>query len=130
MFYSKLTVFIFFIFIFSHARAETIRMVQADKTFLGDITDKDAVDAFENPAIEEKNKIEAIKAKVGDTILFANRDEVTHNVSGTIDTETIFDVKKQDPGIKNDRSIELTKKGEYIIQCAIHPKMKFKITVD
>ena len=130
MFHLKLIISLTIISLSSMSFAETIRMVQADKTFLGNITDKEASDSFDNPAIEEKNKVEAIKAKVGDKILFLNRDEVTHNVSGTINTETIFDVKLQDPGVKNDRTIDLTKKGEYIIQCAIHPKMKFKITVD
>lgn len=110
--------------------AESFRMVQADKTFLGNITDKEASEAFDNPKIEEKNKVEAIKAKVGDTILFSNRDEVAHNVSGSIDGNSMFDVKLQEPGSKNDRGVVLKAKGEYIIQCAIHPKMKFKITVD
>lgn len=110
--------------------AETIRMVQADKTFLGNITDKEAADAFDNPAIEEKNKVEVLKAKVGDSIVFVNRDEVTHNVSGSVNSEQVFDVKLQDPGPKNDRAIKLSKKGEYTIECAIHPKMKFKVQVD
>lgn len=111
-------------------QAETHRMVQVDKTFMGNITDAQANEAFENPEIEEKNKAEVLKAKVGDTIKFVNRDEVAHNVSGSIDTVNEFDVKIQEPGAKNDREITLKKKGEYQIQCAIHPKMKFKVKVD
>ena len=110
--------------------SETIRMVQSDKAFLGNITDKEAAEAFDNPAIEEKNKVESITLKVGDTIIFSNRDEVKHNVSGWKDKENIFDVKIQEPGLKNDRSILLSKKGDFIIQCAIHPKMKIKLKVD
>ena len=105
-------------------------MVQADKTFLGNITDKEAAEAFDNPSIEEKHKVETMSAKVGDTILFVNRDEVSHNVSGWFGSISFFDVKIQAPGLSNDRAIELKKKGEFIIQCAIHPKMKIKLKVD
>lgn len=110
--------------------AAEIRMVQVDKTFMGDITDTQASEAFDNPAIEEKHKVESMSAKVGDKIKFINRDEVAHNVSGMIQDKTEFDVKLQEPGPKNDRVMELSKKGEYVIQCAIHPKMKLKIKVD
>lgn len=112
------------------ARAEVFRMVQVDKTFMGDISDEVAAQAYDNPSIEEKHKTTLMKAKVGDTILFVNRDEVTHNVNGKINNQQVFDVKLQDPGVKNDRKIEITKKGEYVIQCAIHPKMKLTIKVD
>lgn len=105
-------------------------MVQVDKTFYGDITDKEAEDAFDNLEFEKEHKVEKIEAKVGDTIQFINRDEVAHNVSGTLDSKVSFDVKLQEPDAKNDRSIPLTKKGEVLIQCAIHPKMKFKLVVD
>jgi plastocyanin len=111
-------------------RAETFRMVQADKTFLGNITEKQALEVFDNPEIEEKHKVDELKAKVGDSITFMNRDEVAHNVSGHINTDNQFDVKIQEPGAKNDRTILLSKKGEYTIECAIHPKMKFKVKVD
>jgi|GEM_PF-2249884 len=112
------------------AHAKTIRMVQADKVFLGDITDAQAQAAFEDPSIEEAHQVKLIDAKVGDTLEFANRDEVNHNVSGTLGATKVFDVKLQAPGKANDRSVELTKKGVYDIQCAIHPKMKFKVKVD
>ena len=112
------------------ANAKTIRMVQVDKVFMGDITDKQAQDAFEDPSIEEAHEVKQIDAKVGDTIEFANRDEVNHNVSGTLGETKVFDVKLQAPGKENDRSVELSKKGTYDIQCAIHPKMKFKVKVD
>ncbi len=112
------------------AVAREIRMVQVDKTFMGDITDAQAAEAFDNPAIEEKHKVETLKLSVGDRIKFLNRDEVSHNVSGSLQAKTEFDVKLQEPGSKNDRVVELNKKGDYIIQCAIHPKMKIKVKVD
>ncbi len=126
---TKLMITAMCIFTFE-ARSATFRMVQADKAFLGNISDAQALEAFDNPAIEEKNKVEMVTAKLGDTITFVNRDEVKHNVSGKINAENVFDVKIQEPGAANDRIIVLSKKGEYTIQCAIHPKMKFKVKVD
>ncbi|MBC7712112.1 MAG: hypothetical protein H7177_02165 [Rhizobacter sp.] len=110
--------------------AEVFRMVQADKTFLGNITDKEAAAASDDNDFEEKHKIENLNVKVGDSIQFINRDEVSHNVSGWVNEKNIFDVKIQAPGATNDRVIELKTKGEYIIQCAIHPKMKIKLKVE
>lgn len=111
------------------AHAKKHRIVQVDKTFLGDITDQQAQSAFEDPTIEETHKVETLDAAVGDTIEFANRDEVNHNVSAAVDGATVFDVKLQAPGKAQDRSIELKRKGDYSIQCAIHPKMKIKLRV-
>lgn len=111
------------------ALAKDIRMVQSDKTFLGDITDAQASEAFDNPMIEKKHKVETLEAKVGDTINFINRDEVAHNVNGNASGKILFDVKLQEPGVANDRKITLEEKGELTIQCAIHPKMKIKVKV-
>lgn len=110
--------------------AKELRIVQVDKTFFGDISDAQAAEAFDNPLIEKDYKIEKLNAKVGDTLNFNNRDEVAHNVSGTMPEKVIFDVKLQEPGAKNDRKILLDKAGDYTIQCAIHPKMKLNIKVD
>ena len=110
--------------------AKDIVMVQSDKTFLGNIPPEKIEELWENPLIEKEFKVEEIKLKVGDGILFKNRDIVNHNVSGKISDETIFDVTLQEPGEKNDRKITLKKKGEYVVQCAIHPKMKLKVVVE
>lgn len=110
--------------------SKTINIVQIDKTFMKNLTQEQLDKVFDDPSIEEENKIEELELKLGDKINFLNRDEVSHNVNGKIDGEKEFDVKLQRPGIKNDKIIELTKKGEYEIQCAIHPKMKIKLKVD
>lgn len=110
--------------------AETVQMVQVDKAFLGDITDEQAKNAFEDPSIEDEHKVEKLNLKKGDKLLFKNRDEVTHNVSAWKGEKALFDVKLQEPGAKNDRTIELTEAGEFTVQCAIHPKMKIKLKVD
>lgn len=109
--------------------AKKIRIVQVDKTFLYNVTDQQAESAFDDPTIEEKYKVEELEASVGDTIEFANRDEVNHNVSAMAEKNTLFDVKLQSPGATHDRSMELKKAGTYDIQCAIHPKMKIKLKV-
>ena len=118
-----------FIVFTASAEAKVIRMVQGGKTFLGDVTDKQAADAYDDPQIEEKYKVETLSAKIGDEINFQNRDEVSHNVSGALSDKVIFDVKLQEPGKTNDRVVKIKEKGEYTIQCAIHPKMKLMVTV-
>lgn len=123
----KILLLLFFI---SLAEAKSIRMVQGGKTFLGDVTDAQAQAAYDDPEIEEKHKIENLTLKVGDEISFHNRDEVSHNVSGLVGEKVLFDVKLQDPGKANDRNVKITEKGEFTIQCAIHPKMKIKVKVD
>lgn len=126
----KSFIVILFTFTAFSASAETIRMVQAAKAFLGNITDEQASVAYDDPIIEEENKVEELKLKVGDKIQFINRDEVSHNVSAKASDVVLFDVKLQDPGAKNDKLIELKSKGEYTVQCAIHPKMKIKLKVE
>ncbi len=121
---------IFLVLFTSVVFGKEIRMVQSDITFLGDITDAQANEAFDNPIIEKKHKVETLEVKVGDTIKFINRDEVAHNVSGSSKGKVLFDVKLQEPGAVNDRKIVLKEKGEITIQCAIHPKMKIKVKID
>ncbi|MBH47166.1 MAG: hypothetical protein CME71_03245 [Halobacteriovorax sp.] len=110
--------------------AKTVNMVQAAKAFLGDITDEQASVAYDDPTIEEENKVSELKLKVGDKIKFMNRDEVSHNVSAIESKKKLFDVALQEPGAKNDREIELKQKGTFEVQCAIHPKMKIKLVVE
>lgn len=112
-----------------NADAKVIRMVQGGKIFLGDVTDAQAAAAYDDPQIEEKYKVVSLDAKVGDEISFQNRDEVSHNVNGALSQKVVFDVKLQEPGKKNDRQIKLKEKGDYTIQCAIHPKMQIKLKV-
>tara|TARA_R110000868_G_scaffold42681_16_gene144092 strand:+ start:6527 stop:6913 length:387 start_codon:yes stop_codon:yes gene_type:complete len=112
------------------SQAKTINMVQAAKAFLGDISDEQASVAYDDPTIEEENKVSELKLKVGDKIKFMNRDEVSHNVSASESTKKLFDVAIQEPGAKNDREIELKQKGTFDVQCAIHPKMKINLIVE
>jgi len=68
-----------------------------------------------------------ITVKAGDTISFINKDDVTHNIQVTDSDDNNDDKGLQKPG----ETIKETfaKPGEYKIHCAIHPKMKMKVTV-
>jgi plastocyanin len=68
-----------------------------------------------------------ITVNAGDTVVFKNKDDVTHNIQITDSSGTNEDKGLQKPG--EDIRETLAKPGEYIIHCAIHPKMKMKITV-
>jgi|RhiMetdeSRZDD1v2_1073273.scaffolds.fasta_scaffold32145_5 plastocyanin len=66
-----------------------------------------------------------ISIKVGDTIHFVNTDNVTHNVFSASDTFQ-FDAQMQEPG--QTTAVRFTKAGVFEIRCAMHPKMKLKVT--
>ncbi|NNU16443.1 hypothetical protein HK107_08935 [Parvularcula sp. ZS-1/3] len=55
-----------------------------------------------------------------------NDDRFTHHIFYEAKDET-FDSGEQPPG----RAVDITfdEEGEYHVQCAIHPKMKLKVTV-
>ncbi len=67
-----------------------------------------------------------IELSVGSSIKFINDDDVTHNIHSTTKGYA-FDVGAQKPG----QTIVHTfgKAGKVKIRCAIHPKMKIKVTV-
>ncbi len=67
-----------------------------------------------------------IALSVGSSIKFVNDDDVTHNIHSTTKGHA-FDVGAQKPG----KSVvqKFTKAGKVKIRCAIHPKMKIKVTV-
>lgn len=89
----------------STAHAETFVVVQADKKF------------------SERS----LTIKVGDTIEFVNEDTHVHNIhSATSGFE--FDLGAQATG--QTLSIVFDTAGKLKIRCAIHPRMKMKITVE
>lgn len=65
----------------------------------------------------------------GDTLSFANNDNVNHNISvrqpGGEDTE---DLGVQRPG--KVVSFQFTSKATYSIVCSIHPRMRLKVVVN
>ena len=63
----------------------------------------------------------------GDTIIFANKDDVTHNINVTSSSGDNDDKGLQKPG--QDIKAVFPRSGEYKVHCAIHPKMKMTVTV-
>ena len=68
-----------------------------------------------------------IDAKVGDVIKFKNADPFAHNAFSE-DGENEFDIGMQAPG--EDYTITLKAAGTVNVECAIHPSMQLKITVN
>jgi plastocyanin len=67
-----------------------------------------------------------VTIKVGDTIVFENDDDVTHNVFCKAEG-CQFNTKGQAPAAKFSQKFE--KEGTFEVRCAIHPKMKLTVHV-
>lgn len=68
----------------------------------------------------------AVTVAAGETLRVTNDDPVLHHVY--VDAPNMqFDSGEQEPG--RTVSIVFKKPGEYVAQCAIHPKMKLNVTV-
>jgi plastocyanin len=67
-----------------------------------------------------------LAVKPGDSIVFKNADDVTHNVF-SISEGMQFDIRRQAPGASS--SVPFPKEGVAEVRCAIHPKMKLIVTV-
>jgi plastocyanin len=61
--------------------------------------------------------------KVGDTLNFINADIGTHSSSEIFS----FDLEAQQPG--SSKSVQFTKTGVFELRCAMHPRMRLKVTV-
>jgi plastocyanin len=69
----------------------------------------------------------ALSIAVGDTVHFQNHDDVTHNIN-VIDA----DGQPDDQGLQKPGDIitkRFDKAGDFVVRCAIHPRMKMKIEV-
>lgn len=77
--------------------------------------------------IEQKAKKfseKKLKAAVGDSIVFVNTDEFTHNLYSKKGVK--FDSGVLKPG--DIFKLGLDAAGKFTVRCAIHPKMKLKVT--
>jgi len=117
-----------FIFLFSYSIfASEHHIFQLGKTFVPKMSD-DKVQELKNSRGRfikkkvKKEKLKSIKIKQGDTLVFHNKDDVVHNVFGTD-----FNFHQEKNSV-NKKSFD--KKGTKIIRCAIHPKMKIKVTIE
>lgn len=79
--------------------------------------------------VMQKNKqfeADAVTIQPGDKVIFQNHDEITHNIySPTKGNE--FNINVQRPGAST--GVTFWTEGEVEVRCAIHPKMKLKITI-
>ena len=86
-----------------------------------------AADEFVISQKKRKFTPAVLAAKIGDTVVYLNDDRFAHNLfSETPGHE--FDVRKQMPGDRH--TITLNRKGVFEVRCAIHPRMRMKITVE
>ena len=82
-----------------------------------------------NYVVDQKGKTfipHSITAKVGDTITFKNSDPFAHNAY-TDDKDNEFDIGMQSTG--SDVTITLKARGQFDVECAIHPNMLLEVTV-
>ena len=71
--------------------------------------------------------VDSAKIKAGETIVFSNKDDVTHNIHIQDPEGESDDKGLQKPG--EDIKATFAKPGEYKVRCVIHPKMKMVVTV-
>jgi plastocyanin len=72
--------------------------------------------------------VDEVTVHPGDTVTFANQDDVTHNIQVVNDEGDADDKGLQKPG--QDIKIKPLQSGTYKVRCAIHPKMKLKMSVN
>jgi plastocyanin len=66
--------------------------------------------------------------KVGDSITFANHDDVTHNIGVFGEDDDGADLGLQKPG--EMLTYKFDKAGRFKVRCSIHPSMKMTVTVN
>jgi plastocyanin len=80
--------------------------------------------------VSQKNKEFSkgeLSVKVGDSVSFKNEDDFHHNVFSLSDA-ALFDLGSYDKG--EAKSVTFDTAGTVDVECAIHPSMKMKITVE
>jgi len=83
----------------------------------------------EGVTVEQENKKFSeteVTVKQGQTVTFANKDTVTHNVYSKT-PGMAFDLRTQKVGESSE--IKFDSVGEADVRCAIHPQMKMKVKV-
>jgi plastocyanin len=85
--------------------------------------------AVQNHTVAQKDKtfsVAIVKVGAGDTIVFRNDDQVTHNIFSASKGHE-FNLKAQAPGAS--ASVQVSGDGDIEIRCAFHPRMKLVVTV-
>lgn len=84
------------------------------------------ISQFHKSFVVDKQQIETLKIKVGDTINFRNEDRFFHNIYSLSDVKN-FDLGSFRKG--NFRAVTFDKPGIVPVECAIHPEMYMEIEV-
>ena len=71
--------------------------------------------------------VDAVTVKVGDNIVFANKDDITHNIQIITEDGDVDDRGLQKTG--EDIKVSFPKAGKFKVRCSVHPKMKMAVTV-
>jgi plastocyanin len=69
----------------------------------------------------------SLALKPGDRVTFANRDDVTHNISVVTEDDDETDLGLQKPG--QTLAYKFDKAGRFKVRCHIHPGMKMTVNV-
>jgi plastocyanin len=69
----------------------------------------------------------SVALKLGDAMIFANKDDVSHNITVVSEDDDTADLGLQKPG--QNLSYKFDKAGRFKVRCSIHPSMKMIVTV-
>lgn len=69
----------------------------------------------------------SVALQPGDTVVFANHDDVTQNISVIDGDDDATDLGLQKPG--QSLTYKFDKAGRFKIRCTIHPSMKMTVNV-
>ena len=69
----------------------------------------------------------SIALKPGDSLIFANKDDVSHNITVVSDDDDATDLGLQKPG--QNLTFKFDKLGRFKVRCSIHPSMKMTVNV-
>lgn len=83
--------------------------------------------SYEVGQTNKKFTVSALTVKVGDTVSFKNNDSFFHNIFSLSDA-ALFDLGSFPQG--DSRSVVFDTSGVVEVECAIHPSMQMKITVE
>jgi len=65
--------------------------------------------------------------QLGEALTFANKDDVSHNITVVNDDDDTADLGLQKPG--ENLTYKFDKAGRFKVRCSIHPSMKMVVTV-
>ena len=105
---------------------EAKKLYEANKGKAQVLAQKDKAFILRAPGGGETPKPKSMTLKAGEMLFLTNEEEkYVHNVYDNSDNSWVL--KKQKPS--EVAMIKFGKPGEHKLRCAIHPKMKIKVTV-